>query len=363
MARRKKYKNPFGEFIKRSMRSLLAVIVLTALVLGISYGVKTVSTLNANSLARMSGPILSKLGISEEQAGQVAGEFIQRLGQTDIGEGEASSADGHKTGDDLSQGTEPTGEISSASTSRVREETPQARIAVFADSHLASSPAEYAENKDLLQKAVDKAKSESADVIVHVGDISNLGLEEDLSDAKAILDNSGVKYYAIPGDRDLWKTVGTENFESVFGEDFHTFEVGGFKFVMLDNSANYSVIDGEVVGEFESELGGAEFVFLSQPLYHPNNIVMGVVDGETVVKVKEQADELLGMIRNSKVEAVIAGDHHSFSVTPDPEDPNLEHIVAGAITRERNLQQGKPRILMLNLFSDGGYTVDDVALE
>lgn len=364
MARRKSYKNPLTEFLKRAARSMVAVIVLTALVLGISFGVKEVSTLDAAKLAQLSGPVLSKVGITEEQAGQVAGKFIARLGQTDLGvveEGDAGTNTQQTANQNPDLSLSPQGEVSSASTER--NEAPLFKVAVFADSHIASNPSEYTENESLLVKASDRAQSEGVAAIFHVGDISNLGLSEDISTAKRILDASGITYYAIPGDRDLWKTVGPENFISVFGDNFHAVDIQGTKFVMLDNSANYSVVDGETVGQFEKELEGADFVLVSQPLYHTNNIVMGVVDGETVVKVKEQADVLLGMIRSSEVKAVIAGDQHTFSKLKDPQDPGLEHIVAGPITRERNLQQGKPRILILNVYKDGGYSVNDVALE
>ena len=175
------------------------------------------------------------------------------------------------------------------------------------------------------------------------------------------MDDSGLTYYALPGDRDLYDTVGQQAFLDVFGVNYHSVGIGGKKFVLLDNSANFTIVLGNLIDWFVREVADADFVLLSQPLYHPSNDkVMGVVDGEEDAAVRKQALELLDVIRASPVVAVVAGDHHMSSTSPDPVDTQLTHYVVGAITRERNLQP--PRFGVLTIFTDGDYEVKDVVL-
>ena len=89
---------------------------------------------------------------------------------------------------------------------------------------------------------------------------------------------------------------------------------------------------------------------------------MGLVKGEVLADVKEQAEEILSTIRESNVKAVIAGDHHSFSQYKDEVDKNLEHIVIGPVTDAR-AEQSKTSITMLNVYDDDSYSVEEVYLE
>ena len=87
--------------------------------------------------------------------------------------------------------------------------------------------------------------------------------------AKVIMDESGLLYYSLPGDRDLYESVGPQNFYNVFGKPRLSVTIGDVKVVLLDNSANYSLIDSAIIGQFKEEIKDADFVAISQPLYHP----------------------------------------------------------------------------------------------
>jgi hypothetical protein len=117
---------------------------------------------------------------------------------------------------------------------------------------------------------------------------------------------------------------------------------------------------------FKGELKDADFVLLSQPIYHPkNNIVMGVVKGEEVADVLAQSKEILDLIQKSNVMAVIAADQHMSSQNPDPVRDSLSHIVVGAVTKTHdgiiNLQT--PKFAVLSVYDDGTYNVADVPLD
>ena len=312
------------------LRPIISIIVLTALVLGIALFVKEISTMSYKRVISITAPLLAKVGLSSDKAGEVAGEFIKRASDTDI-----------NTGNTIKGTSDP-----------LKNSEPVVTFAIFSDPH--------SDNLDLL-KAISKTKNLSVDTIFHLGDHTDLGVVDKLEEAKKILDESSLKYYTIPGDHDLWQSVGVGNFTQVFGDNFHSITLKGVKFIMLDNSANYTVIDAKLTAWFTKEVKNADFVLLSQPLYHPTfNRVMGVVDDEDITKVKDQALEILNLIRQSKVKAIIAGDQHTSSISIDTQRPTLSHIVVGAITSERNLQS--PRFSVLRVYADGNYKVEDIIL-
>ena len=337
---KKKYKSSKFRVFGKLIRPVISVIVLTALVLGIALFVKEVSTLSYKKVISISSPLLARAGLSSDKVGEVAGEFIRRVSDTDISI-DVKPEDKDKTDE------------SSPKSNSDRETSPILTVAIFADSH--------SDNINLL-KAVSKTKEMSIDTIFHLGDHTDLGVIDKLEEVKGILDQSGLKYYTIPGDRDLWQSVGIDNYKQVFGDNFHSITLKGMKFIMLDNSANYTTVDSKLMLWFSKEVEDADFVLLSQPLYHPTfNKVMGVVDGEVIAKVKEQAQEILNLIRQSKVKAIISGDQHSASINPDIQNPTLSHIVVGAITSDRNLQS--PRFSVLRVYADGNYKIEDILLQ
>jgi len=338
--------------IQRFFRGLIAVIILSAFVLGISLTVKETASLDPYQVVKLAGPLLDKIGVSTEQAGQVAGSFVERVLRTNI----APSENYKEEIDSLGDGSGEKGSLGSgdgAATSR----TVVFRTAFLSDSH---------NNDTNLEKALIKASNIGVHSTFFLGDYTDFGIEENLRRAKSYMDESGLLYYSLPGDRDLYETVGPENYYSVFGEPRVSVTIGDIKFVLLDNSANYTVIDSVIIGQFVEELVGADYVVLSQPLYHPlasyGKPVMGLVKGEVVGDVKEQAEELLSAIRDSDVKAIFAGDHHSFSKYKDTIDADLVHVVIGPVTDVR-ADQKKTSITLMNVFDDGSYSVEEVYLE
>ena len=357
LKRKKTKENSSPSVLGRLIRSFAAIVILSAFVLGVSYIIKSASELDLYKV----GPLLSRLGVDSSKISKVAGIFDDREGPTGGDVGDAQNKPEEKVS---AENPEEDPSISAAST--IRDETgttqevnaeeegnkPYVTISLLSDSH---------EDNDLLMKALEITSQKDIDYAFFLGDYTDLGVEEALSAAKKVIDDSELKYYSLPGDHDLWKTVGPENFIKVFGKNYQSVTVSGFKFVLLDNSANYTVIDAKQMDWFAKEVEDTDFVLVSQPLYHPTNSrVMGVVNGEEVKEVKEQGLEILELIRNSNVKAVIAGDHHTSSNSADPERSDLKHIVIGALTRERNLQT--PRFSLLNIYNDDSFDMEEVVL-
>lgn len=336
-------------FFRRVVRTLVSIIVLSALVLSISYFIKELSVLDAYKIANLAG----RVGVDEQKVGEVAGNFAKRVSDTNLGLNDvASNANSSQNEVVVAQ------DIISSKNTRATETEYVLKVAIFADSH-----------SDLqnLTKALSDAAGKNVMTIVHLGDHTDLGVFSALEETKKVMDTSTVPYYAIPGDRDLWKSEGSTNFAQVFGETFHTITLAGFKLLVLDNSALNSVIPDAQFMLFKTELEDADFVFLSQPLYHPSsNKIMGIVDGEEIILVKKQADELLSLVRNSNVKAVIAAEHHISSENTDPQKFTLKHITVGAITSTINgyPQKGlqSSRFSILRVTSDGTFDIEQVIL-
>ncbi len=222
-----------------------------------------------------------------------------------------------------------------------------------------------------LKKAINRMEDLSVDIAFFLGDLTRWGSLEELKEGKAVLDSSDLEILVLPGDHDLAASVskgdllGRSKFLEVFGQNMYKYAKGDINFVLFDNSANFTPISPEDYEWFESGLATADFVILSQPLYHPTNKrVMGIVDGDIVSTVRDQAQTMLDDIRNSRVKAIISADQHFFSSNQDPKKSSLRHIVIGALVSNaeelRNPQS--PRFAVLKVFSDGTYKVEEVVL-
>lgn len=226
------------------------------------------------------------------------------------------------------------------------------RIALLADSH---------EDNRNLKIALDLAKARQADFAIHLGDFSKVGAEAELQLAKAVLDESELKYYALPGDHDLWASQGTLNFAEVFGEPYQAFEFKGIKFILLDNSDTARGLDEKQINWLKAELAATRdrmpvFVFAHIPPYHPSS---PRAMGEKSTAVRAQAKELLGLLKEAGVKAIFCGDIHHSGDYADP-DTGLKIHVVGALTTDRNLQT--PRFSVLEVFEDGEYKVEEVEI-
>lgn len=370
-SKKRTYKKKTG-IVNRVVKSVISVVILTAFVLAISLSVKQLSSMNpedaAKKMVRIAGPVLVKVGISPDKAGEVAGAFADRVFKTNINP--SANYEPVTPGKNLDIKSDEPGENDSTSgvedskQSRVGEkemehmsERPQFKVALVADAH---------NNSENLTKALNLIKSTGTQYVFFLGDYTDFGIEDNLIRAKETMDTSGLTYYSLPGDRDLYKSVGVDSFNKVFGEPQDVVSIDGTKFVLLDNSANYSVINADKIASFKKELEDASYVILSQPLYHPlvsvSKPVMGFVNGETVIQVKAQADEILSLIRTSNVKAIFAGDHHSFSRYYDDVKPELEHIVIGPITEVRS-EQSKTSVTILSIYLEGEYQVEELFFE
>jgi predicted phosphodiesterase len=232
---------------------------------------------------------------------------------------------------------------------------------VVADSHI--------DNIDL-KRALTQAKNDypKAEFIIGLGDYSDVGTIQELSEAKKVLDATGLRYFLTAGDHDLWQSRDQNlppesNFNKVFGPPFQTFIVRGVKIIIIHNSDNYHGIDSKQMDWISRQLslgqdeGDRILVFLHEPLYHPSSDhFMGRLDP----KLRDQAKYLIQLFSKYGVKKVFAGDAHYFSEYIEPES-SLPMVTLGAVTAERNPQA--PRFAIVNVFANGSTEVKDIEIK
>jgi hypothetical protein len=341
---------------------IFSVVVLSALVLGITLGMKSLYGTNPEAIAMSAKPWLARfhINIDEKKIGQVAGKFVERVSQTDLGSGASTSRNVGITDKGIVPG----------STSKA--DTLLFNVAVMSDIH---------EDTQNLEKALNLAKNKGVKKVFILGDITNYGDVINLNKVKSVLDKSGLEYFVLPGDHDLAQSVSTANFTKVFGIENQVVTVEGFKFLLFDNSFNFTKIGVPQISWLQNNIIGTDFVLLAQPLYTKEltpffeKIYMGSssTDPETEAlklkqeEVRDQGVSLLNLIRSeNNVKAIFAGEHHKSSKLVDSNRSSLEHYVVGAVSSTineypQNIIQ-TPRFSLLSVFKDRTYQVEDIML-
>lgn len=235
------------------------------------------------------------------------------------------------------------------------------KFAVIGDPHI---------DVNNLKKALAQAKAQNVKFIIGIGDNSDVGTIDQLSNIKEQYDLVGLPYYMLPGDRDFWETrekkisPAISNFRSVFGSDYQSFAYGDTRFILIDNGDNYQGLDSVQLNWLESELKNLEtnpsdlvFAFTSTPLFHPSSDhVMGKVEP----KLKSQAEHLRSILKKAGVAEVLSADTHQFSRFIDPQE-DLKMTTVGAVTSDRNPQT--PRFTIVAIFDDGSYNIQEVEVK
>lgn len=226
---------------------------------------------------------------------------------------------------------------------------PVLQLAIFADIH---------SDWERLQKAVEKVNNnKSVDLVLVLGDLTDLGSLENLNKSKAILDSLNVNYYVIPGNHDLWysRRDGNPhdyNFVQVFEDQPACFSENGFNLVLLDNSDEQKGVESSHWLKIQNCLNKKEPVlfFSHIPLHHPaNERVMGQYSSEAVRQGEILRDKLCGQ----KAKLAVGAHFHSFSKYNYACDNGykLPMIVSPALTISRNFQS--PRFLYLDVDESG----------
>jgi hypothetical protein len=238
------------------------------------------------------------------------------------------------------------------------------------------------QDEENLIKTIQKIKESGCEKLFVLGDLTNYGDMDSLKNIRDILNTSGLEYYAIPGDHDIADSLSPENFNEVFGINYHIMEYKGVGFLLIDNSANYTEIGNIQMSWIEEHIDGVDFVVMAQPLFteglnppfdvtYMGSLLNPPEDYSLRKKqqfVKEQRQFLLDIIRKREnIKAIIAGDHHRSSELEDPSRKGLYHYVVGAVTSTVNdFPQSAiqtPRFSVLSVYDEGKYSIEDVLID
>lgn len=209
------------------------------------------------------------------------------------------------------------------------------KFVVFSDIH---------SNYKNLEKALIFAHNGQVEFIVITGDLTTMGNKSELLKVKNILDESGLKYYAIPGNHDLWfsRQIKVSVWQEVFGADYQAFTSQGQKFILINNGEDYTGMSDEQWPWLTNELKDCPqitcLVFMHEPLNHPSSTH---IMGEQEAFIASQAANLAKMLVDSQIKEVFAG-HLHFSNTYEID--GIKTTIVGAISDYRNLQL--PRFLV-----------------
>lgn len=107
----------------------------------------------------------------------------------------------------------------------------QLKFAVITDSHITTADAPAAKALAECIEDINAQKDELA-FVVHCGDETDFGNDEQEALIKSMLDGLHIPYHAIPGNHDAtWSESGCNSFKTVFGDEQFCFEAAGWRFV------------------------------------------------------------------------------------------------------------------------------------
>lgn len=103
-------------------------------------------------------------------------------------------------------------------------------FAVLTDSHVSDTSSSAAQS--LLSCIEDINRTGCVDFVIHCGDLTNFGLDEEELVVKSMLEKLDVPFYAVPGNHEsTWSESGCSSFSRIYGAERFCFEHKGWRFV------------------------------------------------------------------------------------------------------------------------------------
>ncbi|WP_029273687.1 PQQ-binding-like beta-propeller repeat protein [Flavobacterium sp. KJJ] len=119
-------------------------------------------------------------------------------------------------------------------------------FAHITDTHIGSENAA----EDLEMSVKDINNNSDIEFVIHTGDVTEFGSDEELYTAKKILDKLKKPYYIVPGNHDAkWSESGCNTFLKVFKSECFAVEKNGFLFIGLASGPNMRMSPGQIPRE------------------------------------------------------------------------------------------------------------------
>ncbi len=120
------------------------------------------------------------------------------------------------------------------------------RIAVLSDTHVSPGNA----NEQQLRLAIDEINASSFDAVIHSGDLTNQGADDELRNIKSLLDEVRHPLYVVPGNHENnWSQSACKTFNDLWGNDRFAFTVDSLVVVGLNCGPFMKMGDGHIKQE------------------------------------------------------------------------------------------------------------------
>ncbi len=122
----------------------------------------------------------------------------------------------------------------------------QVKFAFVTDTHIGNTTSA----SDLSATVKDINATKDISFVVLTGDITEFGSDEELKQAKSILDSLNKPWYVIGGNHDFnWSESGGNSFRKVFGSETFSFIKGGYQFIGTSSGPNMRMGPGQIPRE------------------------------------------------------------------------------------------------------------------
>jgi len=122
------------------------------------------------------------------------------------------------------------------------------KFAFVSDTHIGSPDGKAEE--DLRRTVADINATTGLAFVVLTGDITEMGTNDEIARAKAILDSLNIPWYILPGNHDTgWSESGGVTFTKVFGYSTFNFEYEGIRFIGCASGPYVRMSDGHIPRE------------------------------------------------------------------------------------------------------------------
>jgi predicted phosphodiesterase len=256
----------------------------------------------------------------------------------------------------------------------VPEPSPIITIFVFSDTHL---------NPDAFPFINQQIAILNPDIVFHIGDHTDYGDPKSLYLAKDLLQSLKIRYFVLPGDRDIAYSANDETFSATFKDVYSPnsiIEVKGVKFFLFSNMYNFTPFNDSDLNIIYNGLSNSDVVLSSQPIFiHPDSIFSNKYMGSDYFLKRDQEsseDFKIGLkkyitqseeIRNfiSKLttsKLFISGDHHKSDTYTHPFNSLIKFHIVGSLAE--NIESGSlklkqtalqsQRFSIINFFNSNG---------
>ena len=232
--------------------------------------------------------------------------------------------------------------------------SPVLTLFVLSDTHL---------NQSIDSFLKEKISLYNPDIIFHVGDHTDFGDPNSLSQALSILKSFEVPFMVLPGDRDIAYSADDSVFRSIFDKAYSPnsiLNIKGIKFFLFSNMYNFNPFSDPVLLAIKNGISESDVIISSQPIFvHSDSIFSNKYMGSkyyissnpdlqdsvknNLEKYINQSDDIRGYLANLKSrKLIISGDHHKSDTFTHPSNSLLNFHIVGALAE--NIESGNLKL-------------------